>query len=78
MSTEDVDALDMEQLQRQLEQDVASSWQVYYNESTDPPTPWWFNSTTGVSTWECPLVVDNNKTTPYDDLTSTNATGKSL
>ena len=80
MSTEDTDALDMKQMQRQREQDEASSWQVYYDESTDPPTPWWFNSKTGVSTWECPVVVvvDDNKGMECDGLTSTDATGKSL
>lgn len=78
MGTEDVDAPDMEQMQRQREQDEASSWQVYYDESTDPPTPWWFNSMTGVSSWECPAVADDNKGAPYDDPLSTNATGKSL
>lgn len=77
MGAEDADALDMEQMQRQREQGEASSWQVYCDESTDPPTPWWFNSVTGVSTWECPNVVDDDNGTAYDDPLSTNATGKS-
>lgn len=56
MSAEDADALDMEQLQRQRNEEEASSWQIYYDESTEPPSPWWFNSVTGESTWDCPNV----------------------
>ncbi|CAM9115968.1 unnamed protein product [Ectocarpus sp. 13 AM-2016] len=56
MSAEDADALDMEQLQRQRNEEETSSWQIYYDESTEPPSPWWFNSVTGESTWDCPIV----------------------
>lgn len=36
----------------------ANDWQMYYDEeSTDEPIPWWFNSVTGESTWDCPEAL---------------------
>ncbi|CAM9485702.1 unnamed protein product, partial [Ectocarpus fasciculatus] len=36
----------------------ANDWQMYYDEeSADEPIPWWFNSVTGESTWECPTAL---------------------
>lgn len=67
MGTEDADALDMEQMQRQRKEDEDSSWQTFYDDSTDPPTPWWFNSMTGVSSWECPIVAGDNKEISQDE-----------
>lgn len=29
----------------------------YDDESVDVPVPWWFNSVTGESTWECPTAM---------------------
>lgn len=29
----------------------------YDDESVDAPVPWWFNSVTGESTWECPTAL---------------------
>lgn len=29
----------------------------YDDESVDAPVPWWFNSVTGESTWECPAPL---------------------
>ena len=63
MGTEDIDAPDMERMQERQEPQDARSWQIYYDDSTDPPTPWWFNPTTGVSTWDCP-IVDEKKIGP--------------
>lgn len=28
----------------------------YDDDSADAPVPWWFNSVTGESTWECPVA----------------------
>eukprot|EP00903_Cladosiphon_okamuranus_P010458 g9894.t1 len=108
MGSEDVDALDMEQMQRRREQDEASSWQFlhlalqtfvstgpgedrrqsqpqqqlvvaggetdeatawkmfYDDESSDAPVPWWFNSVTGESTWECPTALTTAVSQPGD------------
>lgn len=55
MAAEDTDAPDNEQ--RQQQQNVLT-WQMYFDESFDPPVPWWFNSVTGASTWECPVTED--------------------
>lgn len=36
----------------------ANTWQMFYDdESVDAPVPWWFNSVTGESTWECPTEL---------------------
>lgn len=38
--------------------DEASDWQMFYDdESTEEPIPWWFNSVTGESTWDCPAAL---------------------
>lgn len=37
-------------------QPLLSSWDMYYDESYDPPVPWWLNSATGESTWDCPTT----------------------
>lgn len=58
MCDEDFDAPNMEQMQRQQEIEEDASWQIYYDDSTDPPTPWWFNSATGASTWQCPTAAE--------------------
>ncbi|CAM9137499.1 unnamed protein product [Scytosiphon promiscuus] len=58
MRDEDFDACDMEQMQRQQETDEEASWQIYFDDSTDPPTPWWFDSATGASTWNCPTTAE--------------------
>lgn len=29
----------------------------YIDESPDAPVPWWYNSVTGESTWECPTAM---------------------
>lgn len=59
MGLNDFDAPDMERIQQKRQQ-RASSWQIYYDESTDPPSPWWFNSSTGESTWENPVIADDD------------------
>lgn len=63
MGAEDFDAPGMEQVQEQQEQ-YPHSWQIYHDDSTDPPTPWWFNPHTGVSTWECPVVAEEKDGPP--------------
>lgn len=34
-------------------------WQLFYDYDSSPgePIPWWFNSSTGESTWECPVSM---------------------
>lgn len=34
-------------------------WQLFYDYGSSPgePTPWWFNSSTGESTWACPVSM---------------------
>lgn len=35
---------------------------MYFDyESGDEPIPWWFNSATGESTWECPVSMDTGR-----------------
>lgn len=60
MGLNDFDAPDMERIQQQ-QQPRPSSWQINYDESTDPPSPWWFNSSTGESTWENPVIADETE-----------------
>lgn len=63
MREQDFDAADMEQMQRRLATEEEASWQVYYDDSTDPPSPWWYNCATGASTWECPVAADRETDT---------------
>lgn len=60
MAAEDSDAPASQQQSQlqQRQQEPPSSWQMFYDESVDPPAPWWFNSITGESTWECPAVEE--------------------
>lgn len=45
-------------LQKRETEGKDEQWQVYYDETSyDRPVPWWFNSVTGESTWECPIPV---------------------
>lgn len=37
--------------------------QVYYDNSHDPPVPWWYNESTGESTWDCPTEEQLDDTT---------------
>ncbi len=74
MGMTDFDAPDTEQVQEQQEQGPLS-WQIYYDDSTDPPTPWWFNSNTGVSTWECPVVAEDKDGPELGEPPSDNAAG---
>lgn len=76
MGLNDFDAPDMERIQQQ-QQKTASSWQVYYDESTDPPSPWWFNSCTGESTWESPIIAEDETKGANGGSGSANASGKS-
>lgn len=40
------------------ESQSADAWQMFYDdESVNAPVPWWFNSVTGESTWECPAAL---------------------
>lgn len=75
MGLNDFDAPDMERIQQQ-QQPKASSWQIYYDESTDPPSPWWFNSSTGESTWENPVIADEIEIAGGSELA--NAAGESF
>lgn len=48
-------------LQQQETEGKDEQWQVFYDETSyDQPVPWWFNSVTGESTWECPIPVPSS------------------
>ncbi len=41
-----------------VESGDSSAWEMFYDdEGADEPVPWWFNSVTGQSTWECPAAL---------------------
>lgn len=45
----------------------AQEWQMFYdNDSSDDPIPWWFNSVTGESTWDCPIAIGLATTPPKE------------
>ena len=57
MGAEDADIPDEEENHPQHPPPPSpSSWDMYYDESYDPPVPWWLNSATGESTWDCPTT----------------------
>lgn len=58
MAAEDSDVSENKLYNHQQEE---SPWQMYYDESSNPPVPWWFNPETGESTWECPSAETGEK-----------------
>lgn len=57
------------------ESDEADAWQMFFDdESIDAPVPWWFNSVTGESTWECPTAL----TTAVSQAGDTKPEGESM
>ena len=41
-----------------IDRGASSAWEMFYDEeSTEEPVPWWFNSVTGESTWDCPAAL---------------------
>lgn len=57
MAVEDTDALDNSRhnsISKQ-QQEIIWHWQMFYDDTVNPPIPWWYNSVTGESTWECPV-----------------------
>lgn len=42
----------------EIDSGESSAWEMFYDEeSAEEPVPWWFNSVTGESTWECPAAL---------------------
>ena len=56
MGAEDADVADEEERHPPEQHPPSSPWEMFYDESYDPPVPWWLDSTTGESTWECPTT----------------------